>query len=343
MNKTGLSRRRLIAGAAAMVAAPAIVPSIAGAQELREIRIAKQFGVSYLPLAVMEDKQLIEKHAREQGLGDVRVSWPQFSAGAPINDALIGGNIEFAGGGVGPMVTLWARTRANLRVRAVAAINSMPIYLNTVKPGVRTLRDFTDGDRIALPAVRVSVQAVTLQMACEQAFGPGQHGRLDGITVSMAHPDAMAAMLSGRSEVVAHFGSPPFQNQQLQDSRVHKVLSNYEVLGGISTFNLVWTTTRVREQSPKSYRAFFDALKEAIDWINANRREAAALYIRMENARLTPEFVEGLLANPEHVFTMVPQNTMKYAEFMARTGTAPAKPDDWKDMYFPEIHAMQGS
>jgi NitT/TauT family transport system substrate-binding protein len=339
MTKIGLTRRRVVAGAAAALAAP----SIARAQELREIRIAKQFGISYLPLAVMEDQQLIEKHARAAGLGDVRVGWLRFAGGAPINDALIGGNLEFAGGGVGPMVTLWARTRSNLRVKAISAINSMPLYLNTVNPAVRSLRDFTDRDRIALPAVRVSIQAITLQMACEAAFGPGQHGRLDGLTVSMPHPDATAALLSGRSEITAHFGSPPFQNQQLQDSRVRRVVSNYEVLGGISTFNLIWTTTRVREQSPKSYRAFFDALEEAIDWISANRREAAALYIRMENSRLTPEFVESLIANPEHVFTMTPRNTMKYAEFMARTGTAPARPDDWKEMFFPEIHAAQGS
>jgi NitT/TauT family transport system substrate-binding protein len=334
-----LGRRQVLAGAAALAA-----PSLARAEEeLHEVRIAKQFGISYLPLTVMEDKQLVEKHARAQGLADLRATWVQFSNGAPINDALIGGNLEFAGGGVGPMITLWARTRGNLRVHGVASLNSMPLYLNTIKPEVRTVRDFTDQDRIALPAVRISIQAVTLQMAAEAAFGPGQHGRLDNITVSMSHPDAMTAMMSGRSEIDAHFGSPPFQNQQLQDSRVHRVLSNYEVLGGPASFNFVWTTARVREQSPKSYRAFFDALKESIDWIKANPREAAAVYIRMENSRLTPEFVEGLLTNPEHVFTIAPQNTMKYAEFMARTGTATAKPDDWKDMFFPELHDQQGS
>ena len=60
---------------------------------------------------------------------------------------------------------------------------------------------FSDKDRIAMPAVKVSIQAVTLQMAAEQEFGQGQHGRLDHLTVSMSHPDATAALLSGRSEV----------------------------------------------------------------------------------------------------------------------------------------------
>ncbi len=336
-----ISRRRLLATAAAAgLSAPAIVQA---QQELREVRIAKQFGISYLPLLVMEDKQMLERRARSAGLGDVRVSWLQFAGGAPINDALIGGNLEFAGGGVGPMITLWARTRSNLRVKGVAAINSMPLYLNTINPNVRGLGDFTDRDRIALPAVRVSIQAVTLQMACERQFGAGQHGRLDNLTVSMSHPDAQNAMLSGRSEITAHFGSPPFQNQQLRDNRVRRVLSSYEVLGGASSFNFMWTTTRVREQSPKTYRAFFDALNDSLDWINANTREAAELYIRMDRSSLPVEFVEELLNDPEHEFTMVPKNTMKYAEFMARTGTAAAKPDTWRDMFFPELHGMAGS
>jgi len=156
-------------------------PLVSNAQsEVREVRIAKQFGISYLPLMIMEDQRLIEKHAAAQGLPGLRTNWLQFAGGAPINDALISGSLEFAGGGVGPMITLWARTRANLGVRGVASLNAMPLYLNTVNPNVRTIRDFTDRDRIGLPAVRVSIQAVTLQMACEAAFGPGQHGRLDG-------------------------------------------------------------------------------------------------------------------------------------------------------------------
>src|SRR6185312_3884163 len=110
----------------------------------------------------------------------------------------------------------------------VGAINSMPLYLNTRNPAVKTLKDFTDKDRIALPAVKVSIQAVTLQMAAEQAFGPGQQNKLDQLTVSMKHPDALAALLSGRSEVTAHFGSAPFQYQELEDKRAHRVLNSYD-------------------------------------------------------------------------------------------------------------------
>src|SRR4029078_8243365 len=137
--------------------------------------------------------------------------------------------------GVGPLVTLWAKTSGNLDVKAVSAINSMPLYLTTRNPDVKTLKDFTAKDKIALPAAKVSIQAVTLQMAAEKAFGEGQQYKLDSLTVSMAHPDALPALVSGKSEVTAHLGSPPFQYQELERPGMHKVFSSYDVLGGPAT------------------------------------------------------------------------------------------------------------
>ncbi|MBL8832021.1 MAG: ABC transporter substrate-binding protein [Rhodospirillales bacterium] len=334
------TRRAFVIGAGAVLAAPAVVRA---QSEIREVRIAKQFGISYLPLMVMEDLQLLEKHAKAAGLGDVKTNWLQFAGGAPINDALISGSLEFAGGGVGPMIVLWARTKGSLNVKGVASINSLPLYLNTVNPAVKTLSDFTDKDRIGLPAVRVSIQAITLQMACEKVFGAGKHDRLDNITVSMSHPDATNAMMSGKSEITAHFGSPPFQNQQLQDPKVRRVLSSYDVLGGPSSFNFMWTTEKVRAQNPRTYAAFKAALEESLAIINADKNRAADIYMRMEKGAPPKEFVMSLLNDPQHEFTSVPKNTMKYAEFMQRTGTVKEKPADWKEMFFPELHGVQGS
>jgi NitT/TauT family transport system substrate-binding protein len=300
------TRRAVLAGTAALLAAPA---SLRAQTEVREVRIAKQFGISYLPLMVMEDQNLIEKHAKAAGL-DVKTNWLQFSGGAPINDALISGSLEFAGGGVGPMIVLWARTKGSLNVRGVASLNSLPLYLNTVNPNVKTIRDFTDKDRIGLPAVRVSIQAITLQMESEKLFGMGQHGKLDNITVSMSHPDAMNAMMSGKSEITAHFGSPPFQNLQLQDAKVKRVLSNYEVLGGPCSFNFVWTTDKVRTQNPRVYKAFQDALAEAQAIITNDRNRAADIYMRVEKGAPPKDFVMSLLGDPQHEFTVVPKNTM---------------------------------
>jgi NitT/TauT family transport system substrate-binding protein len=239
-------------------AASCLLSVPATAQEAKELRIAKQFGISYLPITVLEERKLIEKHVKAAGLGDIKIEWSRLSAGAPMNDALISGSLDLAAGGVGPLVTIWARTKGNMNVKGVSAINSMPLYLNTINPAVKTIKDFTDNDRIALPAVKVSIQAVTLQMAAEKLLG--KHDALDRLTVSMSHPDGMAAMMSGKSEITAHFSSAPFQYQQLDDPKVKRVLSSYEVLGGPATFNTIWTTSAFRDKNPKTYKAFVAAL-----------------------------------------------------------------------------------
>ncbi|MGQ0664583.1 MAG: ABC transporter substrate-binding protein [Pseudomonadota bacterium] len=324
-------------------AALALVAGGAPAQEARELRVAKQFGIGYLPLTVAQERQLFEKHARAAGLGDIKVTWAQFTAGPPMNEALLSNNLDVAAGGVGPLLTIWARTKGNLDVKGMAAINSMPLYLNTINPNVKTLKDFTDKDRIALPAVKVSIQAVTLQMAVEKEFGPGKHGELDKLTVSMSHPDANSLMLSGRSEVTGHFTSAPYQYTQLDDRRVRRVLSSYEVLGGPATFNTLWASSRFRDQNPRLYRAFLAAIDEAMAIINADKDAVAELWIKAEKSNLPLELVAKILKDPDNVFTTAPQNLMKYAEFMHKVGSIKEKPASWKDVFFPEIHDRPGS
>ena len=158
---------------------------------------------------------------------------------------------------------------------ARCAVLALHWQINVIKPEVTSLKDLTDSDRIALPAVKVSIQAVTLEMAAEQAFGPGQYGKLDRLTVSMAHPDAMTAMLSGKSEIIGHFGSAPFQDQELADPRVHRLLNSYDVLGGPATFNVVWAEKRFHDYNPKTYGAFLSALEEAMRVIRDDPPRAA--------------------------------------------------------------------
>ncbi|MBM3537232.1 MAG: ABC transporter substrate-binding protein [Alphaproteobacteria bacterium] len=331
-----------LAYAAAIVALALAGP--AAAQEQSQIRLAKQFGISYLPLTVMEERKLLEKHTQAAGLANVKVEWAQLASGAPMNDALLSGNLDIAAGGVGPLLTIWARTKGNLNVKAAASINSMPLYLNTINANVRSIKDFTDKDRIALPAVKVSIQAVTLHMAAEKEFGVGKHDTLDRLTVSMSHPDGMNAMMSGRTEVTGHFTSAPFMYQQLEDSRVKRVLSSYEVLGGPSTFNVVWTTSKFRDQNPRLFRAFLAALEESMTIINvADKKPVAQLWIDAEKSKLSLDFVEKILKDPENVFTTTPQNVMKYAEFMHRVGAIKEKAASWHDLFFPEIHGKNGS
>jgi NitT/TauT family transport system substrate-binding protein len=321
----------------------AIALPTAGAQaQTKTVRLAKQIGISYLPLTIMEQKNLLEAHGKRLGV-DIKSEWVVFTSGAPMNEAIISGNLDFASGGVGPLLTIWGKTRTNLGVKGVAALNSMPLYLNTINSNVKSIKDFTDKDRIALPAVKVSIQAITLQIAAEKEFGPGQHGKLDPLTASLGHPDGFAAMMSGKSEITGHFTSAPFMYQELEDSRVRKVLDSYEVLGGPHTFNVIWANSKFHDENPKVIEAFIAALDDAMKQIAANPAEAAAIWVKAENSKLSAAYIEKLIRLPENEWTMVPKKVMVYAEFMSRIGMLTPKPSAWGDLFFPEIQKLPGS
>jgi NitT/TauT family transport system substrate-binding protein len=332
-------RRRtlLLAGAALSV------PGVLRAQEAPELRIGVQFGFTYLPLLVVRGRRLLEAHAAREGVAAPRVSWPQMSGGGAMNDALLSGGIDIGTAGVTPLVLLWARTRANLKVRALASVASVPLFLNTNSPGVARIRDFTPRDRIAVPTVKVSFQSVVLQMAAEQEWGAGQHARLDPLTVTMPHPDATAQLLAGRSEITAHFASPPFQNQQLTQPGIRRVLSSYEVVGGAHSVTLLYATERWRSANPRTLRALLGAVDEAAAWIAANRRAAAELYAANERSPLSVDQLEALLTDPDHRFGTTPEGIMRFAEFQHRTGMVRDRPADWRDLFFPEAHDRAGA
>ncbi len=328
----------LFAGALALTGAPGHAQA-----EVSEITVATQYGISYLPLVVMQHDQLIQKAAAKEGIKNLTVNWLHFNNGAAMNSALLSGTLTFPSGGVGPLITIWSRTRGNYNVHGVACLNTMPLFLTTTNPKVKSIRDFTSKDRIALPAVKVSVQAVTLEMAAAKVWGFKHYDKLDPLTVSMSHPQGMAAMLSRHSEIDAHLSSPPFQYEELEHKGVHLVLNSYKVLGGPATFNCVWTTAKFEHENPKIYKAFLTALREATAFINAHKAAAAKIYIEQEHSKLSFAFVNGIIHKPGLAYTMVPKHVMKYADFMAKVGLIKAKPNSWKELFFPQIDNLPGS
>jgi NitT/TauT family transport system substrate-binding protein len=312
--------------------------------ETNIIRAAQQYGLSYLPLMIMEDQKLIEKHARKAGLSGLTATWVKLGGSTPMNDALLSGSLDFGTGGVPNLTTLWARTKnMPLAVRGVAALNNMPVDLVTTNPKVKTLRDFTETDKIAVTSVKISTQSLLLQIAVAKEFGAANYEKLDALTVAMPHPEAMVALLSGSVGVNSHFSSPPFQYQERKDPRVHVVLNSYEILGGPATFNVVWGTSKFRNENPKAHRAFFDALSEAIDLINADKSAAAETYKRMTGSGESIDELMAMLNDPKVEMTLTPNGTLQVAAFMKSVGRVPEAPASWKDLFFPEVHDRPGS
>nr|WP_085961294.1 ABC transporter substrate-binding protein [Cupriavidus basilensis] len=308
-----------------------------------KIRIAEQFGVAYLLLNVARDQQLIEKHGKQQGV-DVKVEWTQLSGGAAVNDALLSGAIDIAGAGVGPLLTVWDRTHGKQNVKGVASLGNFPYYLVSNNPKVKTLADFTDKDRIALPAVSVSVQSRVLQLAAAKQWGDKEFNRLDKWTVAVPHPDAAAAIIAGGTEISGHFGNPPFQEQELAGNpNARIVLNSYDVLGGPSSATVLYATEKFRNDNPKTYRAFVDALAEAAKFATANPEAAADLYIRVNKAKIDRALLLRILKNPQVQFKVAPQNTFALAEFMHRVGAIRNQPKSWQDYFFQDPVTAQGS
>jgi len=306
------------------------------------ISIAQQFGIGYLILDVVRDQHLIEKHGKQQGL-DIKVEWHNISGATAINEALLTGSLDVASAGVPPALTVWDRTRGRQNVKAIASLGSMPNYLLSNNPAVKSIKDLSDKDRIAVPAAGVGFQSRTLQIETARLYGNANYARFDNITISLPHPDATAALIAGGSEIDTHFSSPPFQYQALEHPGIHKIISSYDVLGGQATFNLLYTTQKFHDQNPKTYRAFYDALAEAATIIKADKHAAALTYIRTEQSHLPLALIEKIINDPDNDFTITPQKTFVYAQKLHELGVLKNQAASWKDYFFPEAYALPGS
>ena len=323
---------------------PAAAPLQPARAEVSEVRLAQQFSMGYMQFAIMERNRLIEKHAKAAGLGDIKVYWDRFNGPNFMNDALLAGKVDFVSGGVPGLITLWEKTIGTPQeVRGVSALSSQPFLLNSRSPNIKSIRDISDKDRIAVPSIKTSVQAVTLQMAAAQLFGDASYGKYDNLTVSMSPPDSTTALISGAAEINNVFSVPPFQYQQLEHPGIHTILNSFDVMGGPHTFTVIWTTSKFREANPKAYKVVLAALQEATDILNKDKRAAAQAWIEQTKSNLATDWLYKIVSGPQVQYTLVPNNTMKYAEFMHKVGSIKKKPAAWKDLFFPDIHAMQGS
>jgi len=311
--------------------------------EQSEVTVAQQYGVAFLPLMVMERDKLLEKHARAAGLGEVSATWVKVAGPSVMNDGVVSGAIQFIAVGAPSLITLWEKTRDNVGVKGVSAMTTYPLYLNVRNPAVKSIKDFSEKDRIVVPSVKVSTQAIMLQMAAAKEFGDANYARLDPWTVGLSHPDGLLAITNNSGGVDAHFTTSPFHEQEMKIPGMRTLTTSYEILGGPATAVVIATSTKYRDANPGTYRAFLAALKEAIDTINKDKRAAAKVYL--EQAKDTKNSVDDIFAMinaPDYAFTLTPQKVYKTAEFMNKIGSIKSKPASWKDLFFPEIHGLQG-
>ena len=202
-------------------------------------------------------------------------------------------------------------------MKGISALSSQPFLLNTRCENIKSIADLKDSDRIAVPAVKVSLQAVLLQMAAAKL-----HGREELRQVRPAHRFDVAAGCDHRAadglrrEINCVFSVPPFQQQQLEKPGIHTILNSFDVMDGPHTFTVAWTSARFRDKNPVLYKALIAALKEATEIVDKDRKKAAGYWIEDVKSKLPLDKVTAVISGPQVRWTMAPENTMKFATFM---------------------------
>jgi NitT/TauT family transport system substrate-binding protein len=344
---TTLRRRavcKAIAAAPLVMASPMLMRS-SFADEVSSIVIVSQHGLPYLPLMVMDTLELVQKHAGKLGIASLKPDYKSLGGTQSLIDALLSRQMDFGVTGVPSLATLWDKTVGTPNeVRALSAVQSMPFMLVTNKAGIKTVKDFSGQDKIAVPAIKVSSQAICLQMAAAKEWGDDQYARLDPFTITRSHPDAAVSVISKATEIDSHYSVAPYYYYELATAGVHNVLKSYDTLGGPGTNGVMLMARKFRDANPKVTQAVYAALSEAEDFINKNAGDAAQIYIKTTNEkRSSQEEMTRFISDSDNVWTTTPQQTMTFADFMHKVGTMKRLPASWKDLYMPECQDLAGS
>lgn len=329
--------RTAILGIALLGAGPAF------AQEKAEITITRQPGIVYLASHVMEKQNLIEKQAAKLGLKDFKVHWVNLSGGGAQTDALLSGKIEAVNTGVGNLLLLNDRTKGG--VKAIVASSALPLALISRDPNIKTLADIKPSDRIAVPTVKVSTQAILLQMAAAKMFGDKEYAKFDANTVQLGHPDAFGAMTNPTSEIRNHFAAPPFQFRELKSvPGAHIVVQSQDIIGSPLTQSQFFCTTKFADANPKAIKAIFEATLEAQAFIREHTADAVKIYKEVTHDTTSDADLLSYLKEPMMMeFNPQPQGVMKFAQHLYKIGTLKTEPKSWKDYYLSIAQSLPGN
>ncbi len=337
-----ISRRHAIAtvaGGASLMAAPALVR----AQTPLKVSFVQQRGLLYLPVDMMVSGGVLQQEATKLGLGPIEATVRTLSGPAAITDALLSGSADYGTAALPSLLTLWDKTHGTPNeVKAVGTVSNGAMVLYTINPNVKTIADFTEKDRIAVPSIRISFNAMMLEMAAEKMWNDPH--RLDHLTVALGHPDAVQALSAGygQAAITAHIGVQPFTDRGLKLPGAHVVADSREVFGGPLTQITLLASKQTRDRNPDLFKAVAVALEEAIKRCMADKHAAAVLWKKAQNASESVEELDALLSDPGFEFTSQPHRIAFFAAFLNRIGSMKAKLGDWKELFWETAYNQQG-
>jgi NitT/TauT family transport system substrate-binding protein len=340
--KLELSRREAVAtlaGGASLLAAPAIV----NAQAPLQVKFAQQRGLLYLPVDEMVSGGVLQQEATKLGLGKVDATATTLSGPGPVVDAILSGAADYGTVALPSLLNLWEKTHGTANeVKAVGTVSNGAMTLYTINPNIKSIADFTEKDRIAVPTVRISFNSMMLQMAAEKLWNDPH--RLDHLTVGLGHPDAVTALSAGydKATITAHIAVQPFTARGLKLPGAHVITDSREVFGGPLTQITLIATKQTKEKNPTLFKAVANALNESIKVANADKKAAAVLWKNAQKASDNLDELVALLDDPGFEFTTQPHRIAFFAAFLNRIGTMKTKLGDWKELFWETAHNQPG-
>ncbi len=309
--------------------------------EVSEIRITRQPGIIYLPVVVMERAKLIEKAAATLGLPNVSAKYLVVGGGGAAIDAMLSGNIDIATTGVSNLLLVWDRTHGG--IKGYASSSATPLWLLSNNPNVRSLKDLTSTDKIALPTVKISSQAIVLQIAARKLYGDADYAHFDAMTTTLAHPDAQAALSSGGAGLTGHFSGPPFQQAEAKLPGVHLVTTSSEIMGGPLSNAVYFGPKSFHDANPTVVKAFMQAAGEAERFIAEHPREACQMYLDATGEKTTVDDLVTIIQSEGMYYDLNPVGTYATALHMFDIKLMKTRPANWKDYFFAEAYGLPGN
>jgi NitT/TauT family transport system substrate-binding protein len=308
------------------------------AQAEEQVKIGIGFGLAFLPTYICEDLKLVEKYGKEQHLA-IRASYERLLSAAAVQDAIAGRTIDMGPFGTVPLLTAWEKGReakdARRQIFAISGMTTMPLALLTDQPRVRSIADLRPTDRIAMPML-TAPQMYLLEMQSEKVLG--QYDGLRDQVVVLSHADAIAALFGGDNAATAYFASPPFTQIALKDSKVHRILSSEDVIGGKASFLIIGATKSYVEAHPKVPEIIDKAIDEAARLIHDDPRRAAQIYLEHEPSKaLDAASIEAVLRENKDEFGSPVEGVQAFANFMGRHGELKAPLQSWKEIVAPAL------
>ncbi|HET7479051.1 MAG TPA: ABC transporter substrate-binding protein [Rubrobacteraceae bacterium] len=298
-----------------------------GGSEADKLRITYQPGTTtYAQLVIMEQEGWLA-----DDLQDVDISWNQVDAGAAVRDAIASGKTDIGAGGIGPFLVGYD---SGIDWRILSALDNVSMWLMVKDEKFKSLKDFKEGDKIAVVAPD-SIQAVILRKGAQEQLGDPH--ALDGNMISLPSPDSVTALLNG--QVAAHFTAPPFQFQE-QDKGARPILKSFDLFGEHNLISL-WVLRDFHEANPKIMSAVYKNVQKATKLIQDDPNRAGEILAKV--SKIDPAEETRYLTEQGVSFTTTPRGFISFAKFMKTADLIKKVPGSWKDLVYDNIKNSDGS